>query len=52
MAKYKNWSASVKLEIALAALKSEMTLNEVCQHYDVSSSQVNAWGRVSVPFFL
>ena len=45
MAKYKIWSASVKFEIALAALKGEMTLNEVCQHYDVSPSQVNAWKK-------
>lgn len=45
MAKYKNWSAGGKFEIALAAIKGEKTLNEVCQQYSVSPSQVHTWKK-------
>lgn len=32
MSKYKKWSSSGKFEIALQAIKGEMTLNELCEN--------------------
>lgn len=45
----KKWSSSAKFEIALLALKGETTLNELCKKYEVSPSQVHAWGRSGQP---
>jgi transposase-like protein len=45
MAQKKKWSSSVKFEIALQAIRGEMTLNEICKRYAVSSSQVHAWKK-------
>lgn len=36
----KKWSPQAKLEIVLKALKSDMTMNELCQLYQVAPSQV------------
>jgi transposase-like protein len=41
----KKWSPQAKLEIVLKALKSEMTMNELCQLYQVAPSQVYAWKK-------
>jgi transposase len=45
MSQKKKWSASAKFEIALLALKGEITLNEVCKRYQVAPSQVHAWKK-------
>lgn len=45
MSKKKKWSAAAKFEIALLALKGEMTLNEICKHYAVAPSQIHAWKK-------
>lgn len=43
--KQKKWSAGVKFEIALHAIKGEMTINEICSRYTVAPSQVHAWRK-------
>ena len=45
MAKQRKWSAAAKFEIALAAIKGEATLNEICNRYQVAPSQVHAWKK-------
>ena len=45
MAKNKKWSSAAKFEIALQAIKGEITLNELCKKYEVSPSQVHAWKK-------
>ena len=41
----KKWSAQAKLEIVLKALKSDMTMSDLCQLYQVAPSQVYAWKK-------
>jgi transposase len=43
MAKHKKWLPPVKFEIALLAIKGELTLNDICKRYEVAPSQVKAW---------
>ena len=45
MSQRKKWSAAAKFEIALLALKSETTLNDICKRYNVAPSQVHAWKK-------
>lgn len=45
MSKNKKWSAAAKFEIALLAIKGEMTLNEICKRYQVAPSQIHAWKK-------
>lgn len=45
MSKKKKWSSEAKFKIALEVMKGECTLNELCDKYDVSPSQVHAWKR-------
>ena len=45
MTKKKKWTAAMKFEIALLAVKGETTLNEICKRYEVSPSQVHTWKR-------
>lgn len=45
MAKRKNWVPSVKFEIALLALKGDLTLNDICKRYEVAPSQVKTWKK-------
>ena len=45
MSKNKKWSSAAKFEIALEAIKGEITLNELCKKYDVAPSQVHAWKK-------
>lgn len=45
MARNKKWLPSVKFEIALLALKDEMTLSDICKRYEVAPSQVKAWKK-------
>jgi transposase len=45
MAQKRNWSAAAKFEIALLAIKGEMTINEICTQYEVAPSQVYAWKK-------
>jgi transposase len=45
MARNKKWSAALKFEIALLAIKGETTLNEICKRYEVAPSQVHAWRK-------
>lgn len=45
MSQKKKWSARAKLEIALAAINSDTTINEVCERYQVAPSQVHAWKK-------
>lgn len=45
MSKHKKWSSALKFEIALLAIKGEMTLTELCKKYEVSPSQVHAWKK-------
>lgn len=43
--KKKQWSSSAKFEIALLAIKGEMTLNTICQRYQVAPSLVHKWKK-------
>ena len=45
MPKHKKWSSAKKFEIVLQVLKNDRTLNEVCEHHQVSPSQVHAWKK-------
>lgn len=36
MAKHKKWSPTIKFEIALLALKGEMTINDICKRYEIA----------------
>jgi transposase len=45
MSQKKKWSASIKFEIALLAIKNETTLNDICKRYQVSPSLVHAWKK-------
>ncbi|MEN3297308.1 MAG: transposase [Burkholderiales bacterium] len=41
----RNHSAAFKAKVALAALKGDMTLAELAQHFDVHPNQVTEWKR-------
>lgn len=43
MAKKKTWSAALKFEITLLAIKGEVTLNEIYKRYQVAPSLVHKW---------
>lgn len=45
MSQKKKWSSSAKFEIALLAIKGEVTINEICKRYEVSPTQVHAWKK-------
>ena len=45
MAKYKKWSSEAKFKISLEVIKGDKTLNEICQRYEVTPSQVSAWKK-------
>ena len=45
MSKNKKWSSSAKFEIALQAIKGEVTINALCKKHKVSPSQVHAWKK-------
>lgn len=45
MGRQRKWSATAKFEIALCAIKGEMTLNDICTRYQVAPSQVHAWKK-------
>ena len=45
MSQKKKWSPKSKLEIALLAIKGDMTINDICQHYQVAPSKVHAWKK-------
>jgi len=48
MSEKKIWSAPAKLEIALLAIKSDMTIAEIGEHYQVAPSQVHAWKQLII----
>ena len=41
----KKWSSMQKLEIVLVAIKGDMTMNDICQYYQVAPSRVHAWKK-------
>lgn len=41
----KQWSAAKKFEIALMAIKGEITLSEICKHHQVAPSQIHNWRK-------
>lgn len=43
MAKHKKWLPQIKFEIALLAIKGEMTLSDICKRYEVAPSQIKTW---------
>ena len=45
MGQKRKWSAALKFEIALKAIKNESTLTEICKQYKVAASQVHAWKK-------
>jgi len=45
MSRKKKWSSSTKFEIALLAIKGDMTINELCKKYEVAPCQVHAWKK-------
>jgi transposase len=45
MSQKKKWSAATKFEIALAAIKNETTINDICKRYEVGPSQVHEWKK-------
>jgi len=44
----KQYNADFKARVALAALKSEKTVNELAGHYEVHPNQVSTWKRQAV----
>ena len=48
MSHKKTWSAAAKLEIAILAIKGEMTIADICKHYQVAPSQVQAWKQLII----
>lgn len=48
MSQKKIWSASAKLEIALLAIKGDMTIGDICKHQQVAPSQVHAWKQLII----
>ena len=48
MSQKKIWSAAAKLEIAILAIKGEMTIADICKHYQVAPSQVQAWKQLII----
>ena len=45
MSQVKKWSSVQKLEIVLVAIKGDMTMNDICQYYQVAPSRVHAWKK-------
>lgn len=45
MSKNKQWTNKEKFVIALAAIKNEVTIQELCQRYHVAASQIYAWKK-------
>lgn len=45
MSQKKKWSSAAKFEIALCAIKGELTLNAICQRYKVAPSLVHKWKK-------
>ncbi|MBY0544664.1 MAG: helix-turn-helix domain-containing protein [Gammaproteobacteria bacterium] len=45
MNKKKQWTHKEKFVIALAAVRGEQTMPELCQQYQVSATQVYAWKK-------
>ena len=45
MAAKKKWSAALKFEIVLLALKGETTINEICKRYEVAPGQIHLWKK-------
>jgi transposase len=43
--KNKKWSSAQKFEIALQAIRNEMTINDICKKYEVAPSQVSDWKK-------
>jgi transposase len=41
----KQFSSSLKLKIALEAIKSDLTISEIVSKYDVSPAQIHRWKR-------
>jgi transposase len=41
----RKWSAAAKFEIAMLAVKGEVTLNEICQRFEIAPSQVHVWKK-------
>ena len=48
MSQKKKWSASIKFEIALLAIKNETTLNDICKRYQVAPSLVHSWKKLLI----
>jgi transposase len=46
VSKKKKWSSVAKFEVALAAIRGEVTLNELCKKYEVAPSQVHTWKKL------
>jgi len=45
MAQKKKWPPAVKFKIALEAIKSETTINDISRRYQVAPSQIHAWKK-------
>ncbi len=45
MAKHTKWSPTLKFEIALLAIKNEMTINDICKRYNIAPTQVKTWKK-------
>lgn len=45
MGKLRKWSPAQKFEIALCAIKGDMTIADICQKYQVAPSQVHNWKK-------
>ncbi len=45
MSKKKQWTNKEKFVIALSAIKNEVTIQELCQRYHVTASQIYAWKK-------
>ena len=43
--KARQYSATEKTKIVLKAIKSEMTIAQICSKYGVHATQINAWKK-------
>ena len=41
--KYKSHTSSVKVKVALEAIRNQKTITQIASEYEVSSSQVTEW---------
>ena len=46
--KRRQHSASFKSKVALASLRGDKTISELCKQFDVSSSRIHLWKKSAI----